>query len=105
MPGKRGETPRTETGTERTAEPPPPKDKPGRKGRRDNKGGDGKGSRYKRAKRQKGADQGSLHYMTPDKKRICFAYQKKACKRDQCQFAHVCAKCFKDHPYEDCPSA
>ena len=112
QPGKRGDAPRAETGAEKAAEPPPPKheEKPkNRKNRRDKDKKSDKdkdaGSRYNRAKRSKGENVKDLHYMTPDKKRICFACQKKACKRDQCQFAHVCAKCFKDHPYEDCPEA
>ena len=43
-----------------------------------------------------------MHFYTPDKKRICFKYQKNKCNSDQCTFAHVCAMCFGDHPFEEC---
>ena len=115
LPGRReDDNPRAVTGTEKApqgAQPPR-----GNKKRKlpassvkpasSSRPGPGEGSKYNQAKRQKGQGKGpDLHFLTPDKKRICYAYQKKACKRDQCTFAHVCAKCLGSHPFEDCPQA
>lgn len=40
----------------------------------------------------------------PQGKKICFAYnRKRGCKRPDCQFAHICQRCFEAHSAMDCP--
>ena len=95
-PGRRVDLARNETGAN-----PPPARAPRKD--RDRRGHQQQGKRYNQARRTPGTTE--LHSVTPDNKKICFAFQKKKCTRDACAFAHVCAKCFGPHPFEDCPQA
>lgn len=39
-----------------------------------------------------------------DGKRLCFAFNRsKGCERANCQFAHLCQRCFEPHSYTKCP--
>ncbi len=62
----------------------------------------GKGGKYQGGKGGPAADSSLARY-TPDGRPICFAWNnpKERC-RGQCNRAHVCRKCFGNHPYHHC---
>lgn len=96
---------------------------------RAHQGGDGEGSRVKKARTGKGgkgqggkgktkggggkgpsgkggkaAERLGMHSKTPDGQSICYGYNdwNTKCKNKKCNFLHVCGKCFANHPLYTC---
>ena len=65
--------------------------------------GNGGGGAVTKANLKKVGGKKTFNKMTPEKKPICFAFGKGNCPGG-CGRAHVCQKCFGDHPYSspDC---
>ena len=70
------------------------------KGRGNNKGNgkNGKGNGKSGGK----ARPGGCAAKTPDGKSICYSYNNTGCTRQNCNFLHVCGKCYRQHPMGEC---
>ena len=42
---------------------------------------------------------------TPEGLQICYAYNGDGCTKPNCQFKHVCQRCFQDHSARNCSAA
>ena len=74
----------------------------GGKGKKGQKGADGKGKH----KTIKGDGKGKRSSKTPDGRGICYRFNSKneKCRNKKCNFEHVCSKCFGKHPQYNCTS-
>jgi len=83
---------------------PPPKP-PKRQRTEKGKGhGLGKGKEQGRNTKGKGNTKGlpGCASVTPQGKRICYAFNNEGCSAHACTFEHVCGKCFGSHPMHQC---
>ena len=66
--------------------------------------GKGKGKGKDKGKIKGKGAAGPRHGKTPDGKEICYAYNKEGCQQGaKCHRAHVCTKCYGQHPATACP--